>query len=151
MIIVKELKDNVTKFIEVFELFLALESDVTGINVDFKPFDTHVSLDMSAAWTMTALGGGAQGNVQFCTCCPVRSSRMNLPQDDPCLGCFEMYAHQCYHHAFVNPASMAVYMDYMWILLTCSHIPPIKSKPSFQQKHLLHVFIILRFKLQSGF
>jgi hypothetical protein len=111
MIIGKETKDDLATFAEVFELFLALESDATGITLDVKLFDTHVSLDM--AWKTTGLGGGAQSNVQFCTCCPVRSSRMHFPRDETCPECFEMYACQCYHHDFVNLAAMAVYTDYM--------------------------------------
>jgi hypothetical protein len=91
-----------------YSIFLALESDATGIDLDFKPFDTHVSSDMSAAWKTTGFGGGAQGNVQFCACRPVRSSRMHLPRDERCPGCFEMY-----HQDFVNPAAMDVYTDCM--------------------------------------
>jgi hypothetical protein len=63
MIIGKETKDNLATFAEVFEFFLALESDATGIDLDLKPFDTHVSSDMSAAWKTTRLGGGDRGNV----------------------------------------------------------------------------------------
>jgi hypothetical protein len=54
-------------FDEVFEFFIDLESDATGIDLYSKPFDTHVSLDMSAAWKTTGIGGGAQDYVQFCT------------------------------------------------------------------------------------
>jgi hypothetical protein len=81
MIIGKETKDNLATFAEIFEFVLALESDATGIDLDFKPFDTHFSSDMSAAWKTTGLGAGPRGNVKFCTCCPVRSSRMHLPRD----------------------------------------------------------------------
>jgi hypothetical protein len=38
---------------------------------------------------------------------------MHLPRDELRPACFEMYACQCYHHKFVNPAAMTVYMDYM--------------------------------------
>jgi hypothetical protein len=113
MIIGKRTTDNLATSAEVFNFFLALESDATGIDLDVKPFDTHVSSDMSTAWKTTGLGGGAQGNVQFCTYPPVRSSRMHLPRDEPCPDFFEMYAYQCYHHGFVNPAAMTVYTDYM--------------------------------------
>jgi hypothetical protein len=38
---------------------------------------------------------------------------MHLPRDEPRPECFEIYACQCYHRDFVNPAAMAVYTDYM--------------------------------------
>jgi hypothetical protein len=52
MIIGRETKDNLATFAKIFEFFLALESYATGIDLDFKPFDTHVSSDMPAAWKL---------------------------------------------------------------------------------------------------
>jgi hypothetical protein len=49
MIIGKEKKDHLATFAEVFNFFLALESYSTGIDLDFKPCDTHDSSDMPAA------------------------------------------------------------------------------------------------------
>jgi hypothetical protein len=66
---------------------------------------------MSASWKVTGLGGGAHGIVQFCTCCPVQSSRMHLPQVCPCSRCVKLYSRRCYHHAFVDPFIMDVYTD----------------------------------------
>jgi hypothetical protein len=111
-IIGKETKANLEIFAEVFDFFLSFEHDATGIDPDFLPFDTHVSSDMSASWKVTGLGGGVRGNVQLCTCCPVRSSRMHLPQVCPCSRCVELYSRRCYHHAFIDPATMDVYTDH---------------------------------------
>ena len=111
-IIGKETKENLKIFAEVFDFFLSLENDATGVDPDFLPFDTHVSSDMSASWKITGLGGGARGNVQFCTCCPLRSSRMHLPQECPCDRCVEFYSRRCYHHDFIDPATMDVYTDH---------------------------------------
>jgi hypothetical protein len=111
-IIGKETKDNLEILAEVFDFILSLEHDATGIDPDFLPFETHVSYDMSASWKVTGLGDGACGNVQFCTCCPVRSSRMHLHQVCPCSRCVELYFRQCYHHAFVDPSTMDVYTDH---------------------------------------
>jgi hypothetical protein len=78
----------------------------------FLPFDTHVSSDISPSWKVTGLGGGARGNVQFCTCCPIRSSRMHLPQVCPCSRCVELYSRRWYHHAVVDPATIDVCTDH---------------------------------------
>jgi hypothetical protein len=59
MIIGKETKDSFDTFAKVFEFFIAFEFDAIGINVHVKPFDTHVSWDMSAEWKTTGLGGRA--------------------------------------------------------------------------------------------
>jgi hypothetical protein len=107
-----ETKDNLQFFAEVFDFFLSLEHDATGIDPHFLLFDTHFPSDMSASWKVTGLGGGARSNVQFCTCCPVRSSRMHFPQVCPCTRCVELYSRWCYHHAFVYPATMDVYTDH---------------------------------------
>jgi hypothetical protein len=107
----KETKDNLDFFAEVFDFFLSLKHDATGIYPYFLPFNTHVSSDMSAQWKVTGLGGSTIGNVQFCTCCPVRSSRMYFPQVCPCCRCVELYSRRN-HHAFVDPATMDVYTDH---------------------------------------
>jgi hypothetical protein len=52
-IIGKKTKDNVEVFAEVFDFFLSLEHDATGIDPDFLPFK------------ITGLGGGARGNVKL--------------------------------------------------------------------------------------
>jgi hypothetical protein len=83
-IIRKETTDNLDFFAEVFHFFLSLEHVATGVDPDYLPFETHVSSGMSALWKVTGLGVGARGNVQFCTRCPVRSSRMHFPQVCPC-------------------------------------------------------------------
>jgi hypothetical protein len=84
MITGKEIKDNLEILSEVFELFLALESDATSINAEFMPFNTHVSSGMLAAWKTMGLGDGAHDNVQFCHCRALRSSQMHLPNQDLC-------------------------------------------------------------------
>jgi hypothetical protein len=84
MIIVKDTKDNIEIMSEVFEFFLALESNSTTIDADFMPFETRVSSDMLAAWKTAGLGGGTRVNVQFFHCCAIHVSRVHLPTQDRC-------------------------------------------------------------------
>jgi hypothetical protein len=67
MIIVKVTKDNLEIMSEVSGFFIALESDATSVNTEFMPFETHVSLDMSAAWKITGFGGGCVATSSFVT------------------------------------------------------------------------------------